>query len=250
MTKTIRYLHRIIFYFIFILLACKASGQVEVSGKILDNDTKLPLQLASVTDRSNSSGTLSDENGNYHLQINLGDWVIFSFIGYSPDSAQVTYAIRDSAIVMVYLRKSDFNLSQVEIKGKSIDYERDSAQRRYLFGNTMDQEKTKGIGAVMHPISGLYDLLSKKQRRIWKFQKMFNAYEDQQYILSRIKLSVVQSLTGLEGDELERFLGWYKPDYEFVRNATDYELYEDIKAASIDYKELRSRDSIIAPDGN
>jgi len=228
-------------------LSIRSSGQVVVTGRIRDNDTRLPLGLASVTDRNTGNGTLTGDNGYYSIQVNRGDWLVFSFIGYGPDSAQVNYAIRDSAIVMVYLRKSAFSLSGVVVNGHTLDYQRDSAERHYLFNSTLDQQRTQGLGAVLHPISGLYDLLSKKQRRIWKFQKMFNSYENRQYVLSRIRISVVRKLTGFSDGELKRFLNWYRPDYNYVRNATDYELYEDIKAASIEFRDIPVQDSIASP---
>jgi hypothetical protein len=224
-----------------------ASGQVLVTGKVFDSDTKLALSLASITDRNSGTGTLSAENGSFGIPVHLGDWLIFSYIGYASDSAQVNYSVRDSAILIAYLRKSPFSLSGVDIRTRSLDYQRDSAQRRYLFGSTLDQQKARGFSAVMHPISGLYDLLSKKQHRVWKFQKMFNEYENQQYILSRIRLSVLQSLTGLQGNDLDRFLGWYRPYYAFVRNATDYELYQDIKGAAIEFRTMMNNDTLYEP---
>ncbi|HUX84201.1 MAG TPA: carboxypeptidase-like regulatory domain-containing protein [Chitinophagaceae bacterium] len=234
---------------IFFAVTIPALGQVRVSGKVMDSDTRLPLSLASVTDRQEGTGTLTGPNGNFSIQVRLGDWLVFSFLGYGPDSSRVTYAVRDSAILIVYLRKSPFALSGVNVTTRSLDYQRDSMERRYLFGSTLDQQKTRGFAAVAHPLSGLYDLLSKKQRRVWKFQKMYRAYENEQYILSRIRLSVLQNLTGLQGGDLTRFLGWYKPDYNYVRNATDYELYEDIKAAAIQFRMMMQHDTLYEPPG-
>jgi TonB-linked SusC/RagA family outer membrane protein len=54
-----------------------------VSGKIIDSTDKSSLIGASVVIKGTSSGTISDIDGNYTLNVNsLNDTLIFSFIGY------------------------------------------------------------------------------------------------------------------------------------------------------------------------
>ncbi|MHB1921811.1 MAG: carboxypeptidase-like regulatory domain-containing protein [Chitinophagaceae bacterium] len=213
-------------------------AQITVSGKILDNETQVPLPFASVVDSRTKEGTLTDSLGNFQLRATLNDWIQFSYVGYHPDSFQLKNASIHGARVIVYLRQSNFYLSGIDVKSRRIDYQRDSLERNYLFGDVMAIRQVSGLQAAAHPIDALYDALSKKQRWKWRFQKMFTKYEEQQYIKARIKLSVVEKLTGFHDRELEKFMAFYQPNYYFVRNATDYELYSDIKIAAKAFRKI------------
>ena len=218
-------------------------AQIIVSGKILDNDSHKPLPYASIVDQRTKEGALTDSLGRFQIDVRLNDWIQFSYVGYHPDSFQLKTAGNHGARVVVYLRQSNFYLSGLEVKSRRIDYQRDSLERNYLFGDVMAVQKVNGLEAAAHPIDALYDALSKKQRWKWRFQKMFTKYEEQQYIKARIKLSVVQKLTGFGDKELESFMAFYQPNYFFVRNATDYELYENIKIAAKEFRKLKNKSS-------
>jgi CarboxypepD_reg-like domain len=216
---------------------CRA--QINVSGKIMDNGSGLPLIRATVIDRRTGLGVLTDSLGNYNINARLNDWIIFSYIGYYSDSVQIKAQAHNAAIVNVFLRMGNFSLSELDVKSRRIDYERDSLERRATYGFALDQEKVRGLSAAAHPASALFDALSKKQKEIWNFQKMEGEFEQQAYIQSRIKISVVERLTDLHGDTLKLFLeNYYHPDYEWVRYSSDYDLYQDIIRAANEFKLL------------
>ncbi|SFV28909.1 CarboxypepD_reg-like domain-containing protein [Thermoflavifilum thermophilum] len=227
----------------FLLLAglfpAKLHAQDVVFGKVMDNTTRLPLAGATVINRSTGEGTLTDTAGMYRIHARLHDWIVFSYIGYAPDSIQIRIIGKNGAIVNVFLRPTGYLLNEIRVQSRRIDYYRDSMERRELYGFALGQEKTHGLGAVAHPISGLFDALSKRQKQIWHFQKIEQQFEQQQYIASRIKVSLVEQLTGLHGDTLKLFLeNYYHPDYEWVRFASDYDLYADILKAARQFKAI------------
>ncbi|GAA4303725.1 carboxypeptidase-like regulatory domain-containing protein [Compostibacter hankyongensis] len=221
-----------------------AQSPVSLIGTIRDQDTKTPLRMASIHVRGTSDGTLTDSAGNYSIQALPGRWLVFSYLGYYADSVQIN-SLFPRQRLDIELRKNPYNLAEVEIRGRRIDYSRDSAQRRNLFGDVLDEQKTHGLGAVFSPVSGLYDAFSGRQKRKWRFQKEYAAYEQQKFTESRIRPGQVEILTGLKGDSLDMFMYWYRPSYLFVRRATDYEIFSDIKAAvarfrRLDWKQIKS----------
>lgn len=206
-----------------------STAQIRVSGRILDDNSQLPLYRATVVNPRTGLGDLTDSAGHYQIDARLHDWILFSYLGYGTDSAQIQAQVRGQAIVNVFLRMTGYGLSTLNVTSRRIDYERDSLDRRALYGFALNQERTRGLGAAFHPISGLFDALSKKQRQIWHFQKLEKVFEEQEYIESRIKISVVEELTGLHGDTLKLFLeNFYHPDYFWVRMTSDYDLYQNI----------------------
>lgn len=204
--------------------------QVTIRGRVFDADTQQPLWKASVVNINTGEVKLTDSAGIF--QIEAGDYnsLVFSFIGYFPDTSQIN-ALYLRQLLNIGLHKNNYSIAPVEIIGHKPDYSFDSVQRRYWFDGALDQQKTRGLDAVAHPISGLYDALSGRQKRLWRFQKDYKAAEEKRYIESRVRPSQIELLFGLGGDSLKRFIYWYQPPYAFVRNATDYQLLEDIKQA-------------------
>jgi hypothetical protein len=58
-------------------------SQATISGKVIDAETKLPLQGASVFAQNTTKGAITDNEGNYKLFLNKGGYeVIISFTGF------------------------------------------------------------------------------------------------------------------------------------------------------------------------
>lgn len=68
-----------------LLLIClsNAVAQKTITGTLLDEDTGDPLIGASIIVKGTSSGTVTDFDGNYSLQAEEGDVLVFSYTGYS-----------------------------------------------------------------------------------------------------------------------------------------------------------------------
>lgn len=221
-----------IFLLMFLSFSVETMAQRKVSviGKVTDADSHKPLTRVSVYNISKGTGTMTDSLGKYQITAADYDRIVYSYIGYRSDTIQIN-ALYQRQVINISLKKNDFSIQPVEIIGQRPEYARDSAQRRYWFAGALDQDKVNGWGAVAHPISALYDALSGRQKRLWRFQKDYKAYEQQKYIESRVHPKQIEALFQLKGDSLKAFLLWYDPSYIFVRNATDYELLVDIKRA-------------------
>ena len=193
-----------------------AQRKVSIIGQISDADSHKPLSRVSVHNISKGNVTISDSLGHYKISAGDYDRIVFSYIGYFDDTIQINALYKRQKIDVV-LKQDKYSFKPVEIIGHRPNYSRDSAERRKWFSGALSQNKTNGWGAVEHPISALYDALSGKQKRIWRFQKDYKAYEQQKYINSRIHPKQIKDLFKLKGDSLKAFLLWYKPDYFFVQ---------------------------------
>ncbi len=207
-----------------------AQRRVSIIGQVTDAESEKPLFRVSVYNISKGTGTMTDSAGNYKIEAYDYNRLVFSYIGYANDTVQVN-ALYERQVINVFLHKNKYSFAPVDIIGQRPDYARDSAERRSWFSDALDQNKTRGLGAVSHPITALYDALSGRQKRLWRFQKDYKAFEQQKYIASRIHPKQIEDLFHLKGDSLKAFLLWYNPSYIFVRNSTDYELLVDIKRA-------------------
>jgi hypothetical protein len=68
------------------------------------------------------------------------------------------------------------------------------------------------------------------------FQKQLLEEEEIHFIDHRFSRVLIIKLTGLRGEELNQFIERYRPEADFVRFATDYELQEYIKVSYRHYR--------------
>jgi len=221
--------------------------RVNIIGRVYDADTHQALFHASVMNISTGEGTITDSTGSFRISAGDYNHIVFSYIGYRPDTTQINALFLHQRLDIA-LHKNKYSIAPVEIIGQRIDYSRDSAQRNYWFADAIGQQKTRGLNAVEHPLSALYDALSGRQKRLWRFQKDYKEFEKRKYIESRVKPGQIQQLFGLDGDSLKAFLLWYNPSYAFVRSATDYQLLEDIKHSVTLFRQVYKRDPALTPE--
>ncbi|WP_417398485.1 carboxypeptidase-like regulatory domain-containing protein [Flagellimonas iocasae] len=75
--------------FLFVLLVCFAAVAQEVTGTVYD-DQNVPLPGASVLVKGTTTGVITDFDGNYSIQANTGDILVFSYVGFNSQEATVT----------------------------------------------------------------------------------------------------------------------------------------------------------------
>lgn len=74
------------FTLILLIISQCSLGQVVISGKVFDAETKLPLSGCTVFLERNKKGTIANEDGEFELSISNREEIIsFSFLGYKPE---------------------------------------------------------------------------------------------------------------------------------------------------------------------
>ncbi len=64
-----------------------------MTGKILDGETSQPLPGASVLIKGTTTGVVSNFDGDYSINANMGDILVFSYAGFDPQEIKVTTSI-------------------------------------------------------------------------------------------------------------------------------------------------------------
>jgi len=113
---------KIILFFLFINLSLMAYNQV-IKGTIFDNKTKEKIFSASIYFSGTSVGTLSDQSGNFQLDVSKYSSMplTISAIGYYSVTIKAFQAGKPN---MVYLDPKLFELNEVVVKSKSHSRER------------------------------------------------------------------------------------------------------------------------------
>ena len=65
-------------------------AQITVQGMVTDTATQDPLPGVSIIIKGTSQGTATDFDGNYLIEANMGDTLVFSYIGFQPKEVVVS----------------------------------------------------------------------------------------------------------------------------------------------------------------
>ncbi|NSL90527.1 carboxypeptidase-like regulatory domain-containing protein [Chitinophaga solisilvae] len=208
------------------LFSQMAGAQVTVTGQISDSN-KLVLPYATVTNINSGKRALSDQGGFYKIDASRGDKIVFTFVGYLPDTLPVTLTTGTQTSNMKLVVAGKF-LKGVEITSQYSPYQIDSIERRRQYGYLLDLPNKplaggntpEGAGIVFSPITRF----SKGERQKRQFKKNYEEMEKQKFIDSRFTPLLVSQVTGLKGDSLQHFMRDNYPDYNTMRSLAHNDL--------------------------
>ena len=65
-------------------------GQNTLTGTVTEQSTSIPLPGVNVVIKNTTTGTSTDFDGNYQIEVNNGDVLVFSYVGYQ--TIEITYS--------------------------------------------------------------------------------------------------------------------------------------------------------------
>ena len=217
---------------------------MRVSGIVYDISQKVPLEAVSVMSTS-GFGTVSDSLGRFSIVVNERDSIWFSYLNKpTPKYPVLRIANRDRFEIALHVQTTELK----EVRFMPRNYRMDSLQNRQDYARAFDFRKP-GISSSLTPgpsggagmdLDAFINMFSfQKNRRMLNFQRRLLLEEEERYIDYRFNRALIIRLTKLRGAALDSFITRYRPDVEFVRNATDYELQEYIKNCFVHYQKYR-----------
>lgn len=104
--------------FIFSFHAIAQSDYFSVTGKVIDNDTKKPMQSASVFAQNTTMGTVTDAQGNFTLYLPPGGYdLIVTYTGYSPEIKRISSSDSSYKNISFELKEKNKMMEAVVIAG-------------------------------------------------------------------------------------------------------------------------------------
>lgn len=218
----------LIFVFFSFIPARLIAQEISVQGIVFDRDSKQRLTRVYLHNLQTGGGFYNNTRGEFSVNLSEGTFLEASLIGYEADTIKCTGI---NNVVLFYLKRNSIQLPEVLIKDtiqspeKKLKENKSVYKDAYVRGNTDDiLTQQGGIG-----IDGLYNLFSKEGRNARHLQRIIEGDYYQAVINSRYTSSLVGRVTGLLGDNLVDFMQQYRPCYEFMLKANEYELIRWIK---------------------
>jgi len=106
------------FFFFLMLLLSTASYSQTIRGRVIDSETKLPLEGATVFAQNTTRGVITDKEGQYTITLGKGGFeLIFSFSGYENKTANLD--VTADRELNIELHKADNSMSEVVIRNSN-----------------------------------------------------------------------------------------------------------------------------------
>ena len=221
----------LLFLFTVLLASFQGMTQVSVRGKVSDSVSKAVLSPVSIENLRTHQGCFSNAKGEFTIEAELGDFLIFTHVGYNRKVVSLKVA-DDAKDLKVYMTVKTTSLKQVTIKRGPTEYQKDSANRADIYKDAFEYQQQK---SAFSPVTTIYQKFSKKYKNLRKFQEQIVDNEKQKFIDTRYTAELTTKMTQLEGDDLASFMNQYPMDYEYARVATELEIKMWIKYNFQDY---------------
>lgn len=221
----------------------KATGQITVSGTVYDSSKLYTIPDVYVYSTSGSRA-VTDSTGTYNINVNEKDSISFFYNSKStikfPVKSMIDYTAFDISLLVRVKQKYKL-LRPVTVFTNS--YQKDSLENREEYSKIFGAEKP-GLHSTYDPggAAGLevdalieaFQFRKNKQNRAFKSRLL--QQEQDNYVDYRFSSKTISRVTGLKGDELEKYKKLYRPSYFFVVNSTLTEFYEYILNTSYAFK--------------
>ncbi|WP_108867301.1 vWA domain-containing protein [Aquimarina aquimarini] len=140
--------------FVFLITGISNAQQIKITGKVTD-DQNLPLPGVNIVIKGNTTGTQSDFDGNYTILTNIGDTLVFSYVGFEIAEEKVTAA---SSLMHIKLIPASSQLQEVVVtaygskrvrKSTSYAVSRNKSRRRGRKHRQRRIKKSSGVQVAL-----------------------------------------------------------------------------------------------------
>ena len=229
-------------YLVFVL-ACasawiNAYGQevFTLKGIICKKQSAERVPQVLITNLRSKDIMMSDELGFFSIKASVGDTLLFKRNKYADLKIKVT----DKADIPVYL-ESVTELAEVTIKGQTKRQELSEVMGQYRGQGTFYDGKPPILSFLTSPVTGFYELFGKTPQEA----KRFSAYAKEEIkddeVNRRYTLKLVRQVTGASDSVAQKFMEYYKPSYEDLKEWNDYDLVRHIKKSYAYYDKNKDK---------
>ncbi len=226
------------------LVSLTTEGQLTISGTVYDSTKIVPINNVIV---KSSCGEIAftDSTGRYKIAVEKNDSLVFIYRNKKTQKFAVdqikTFDDFDVSLQIKVAEKFR-TLKEVRVYGKS--YAEDSIENRNSYSKIFDYEKP-GISTGISPYSGAAGLDLDEFINIFRFrrnkqmsymqQRLLNE-EQERYVDYRFNKTLIKRITGISGENLDKFVLLYRPSYEFTIRSNIPVFYQYILNCSYQFK--------------
>jgi hypothetical protein len=228
----------------FLLINLSATAQYKVKGTVYDSSYMKPL-IAVTVQATNGKMVATNDKGQYVIDVGEADSIWFSYFG-KPTVKYPVKKIYDVTRFDIALQTYNQILDEVVIRKRS--YKEDSVLNRVDYAKIFNYRKPNlasmtsigpmGAGIDVQELIRLFQF--RKNKATLKFQERLLQQERDKFVDHKFNKALVKSLTGLEGEELDRYMQLYRPTFEMILSISEYEFREYIVKSAQEFKNKKA----------
>lgn len=222
-----------------------SAQSIMVSGVVLDSTRMLTVPAVKVTSTSGAIA-YTDSVGHYNILVKTTDSIAFFYRGKFTTLFPVeNIKYNRSFDIALQVRIEDRYQTLKEVVVISKSYRQDSVENREKYskvfngtsgGLRLTETQAFGGNPGLDPNEIINMFRFRRNRSMKAFQKRLLDQEADKFIANRFNKPLVKRITGFQGTELDGFMNYYKPAYDFTVIATEYEFHYYILEASKLYR--------------
>ena len=221
-----------------------------VSGVVLDNETNEPVPYILVVNIKKGNATQTDTAGRFLIAMTKKDSLRFSSLGYKT----LYWTLADKDVkhkqyeTTIYMEKKIYDLPAVNVfavRWKAFVYqiahtkvEKDETQERIKvwIDKTISQEDLKALTVASRGVGFVFGGKTRYEKQLQQLKQMQKYEAIEKRIKEKFNPQIVSTITGLEGEELDKFMEYLDFDREFILKTSQYDLVTIIKQIYDEYK--------------
>jgi hypothetical protein len=185
-----------------LFMAGTVNAQSLLKGTVYESGKSIRMPNVFIRDDNNKKQiTITDDKGNFSINVETGHTLIFESPGYVSDTLYIT----NLAPKRVEMVTKTIALRQVNVTSTRQSFD---AHREYPEVYTRSK---------VYPLSPS-SWFSKDARDARRLKKYFKHEEEERHVDEVFNVTYVESLVPLRGQELENFMTLYRPTYAFLKN--------------------------------
>ncbi|MDB5202294.1 MAG: hypothetical protein JWQ27_1703 [Ferruginibacter sp.] len=228
---------------LFVFCSLASGAQITISGKVLDITKINYVEYVRVVS-TGGMFAITDSMGRYSILVRETDSLTFWY-NNKPTQSFAVSSIPDPNEFDISLRipvKARYSmLKEVTVYAKS--HRQDSLENRKEYADIFEYKKPGlstsitpggGVGADVNELINIFRF--KRNKRLKSFQNRLEQQEQDKYVDYRFNKLLIRRLTSLSGNELDSFMRWYRPTYDFTAASDEVSFNQYILNAFYHYK--------------
>lgn len=196
----------------------------EIHARLLSAADSTPVPFANIVLSRNYSGTTTNEDGFFSINILKTDSLIVTSIGYKKTIIEIPPYFSCIDTLVFYMQPVKYSLGEVNVIGKR--------KKSYYFEKEelpeMPIDPRPGQVYVTIPISLLYHYLNKKEKQKREYQRemeITKSWEEHSIVYNK---ETVSKITGLNEAYADTFMTWLNAKEILLYNSSEYKIYSTI----------------------
>lgn len=218
---------RFVFFAIFLLLGSSIAQSQDflLSGVVADKESLQRLSSVTITNTTQKKRVVTEVRGEFKISALQGDTLSFAILGYNT----YYHIVKDSSFFQILMTRNSFMLDQVDVRGKTKEFEMADVMESYKRHGVYQGGKPSIVSYIFMPITSLYERFSSKGRQARRFANYVENETQALHIDRLFSRYRIQSLTELEGEDLNNFLIIYRPTFQQSQYWVEYDINAYIK---------------------